>query len=127
MSVAKSDGEIRNLYDIFEQIINGGSPAELIGAFFTHDATVAGHMIPVIKGGANIPGFFAQVQQGFKDIVIESIETTEGNGDVVYNIANTRMTERASGKASILRSLCIFRQTQQGLRCELDFFAQAEG
>jgi len=46
---------------------------------------------------------------------------------MIYNIANTRMTERASGKPSMLRSLCIFRKSPQDLRCELDFFAAVEG
>jgi len=56
--VAKGDDEIRKLYDVFERIINSGAPSELIGAFFVENATVAGHMIPIFKGAANIVGFF---------------------------------------------------------------------
>jgi ketosteroid isomerase-like protein len=115
--------EIRSLYDLFEEKINAGEIKELVEEFFTEDAIVTGHEAPFIKGKEGLIGMFSHVHSTQKDITIEMVETREGDDSHIYNIANTLGVIRENDAPAALKSLCIFRKTDAGLRCEVDFFA----
>ncbi|MBT7951860.1 MAG: hypothetical protein HN764_09575 [Gammaproteobacteria bacterium] len=76
-----------------------------------------------MKGKEGLIGMFNHVHSTQKDIKIEMVETREGDDSLIYNIANTRSVIRESNASAALKSLCIFRKTDAGLKCEVDFFA----
>lgn len=115
--------EIRSLYDLFEEKINAGQIEELVEGFFTEDAIATGHEAPYIKGRQGLVVLFNQVHSIQKDVKIEMVETREGDDSLIYNIANTRSIIREHDAPAALKSLCIFRKTEAGLKCEVDFFA----
>jgi ketosteroid isomerase-like protein len=125
-NLADIDRGIRQLYDLFEQRINSGEISSLYDEFFSEDAQVTGHMTPILCGRQAVVAFFGQIHALSTDIRIEMNDSRDA-GDTVYNLATTHARSRSSGNPEVLRSLCIFRKTAAGLRCELDFFALADG
>lgn len=115
--------EIRALYDLFEEKINAGDIENLVDTFFTEDAIATGHEAPFLKGRDGLIAMFSQVHSMHKEVRIEMVETREGDDSLIYNIANTRSVIRENDAPAALKSLCIFRKTASGLKCEVDFFA----
>jgi hypothetical protein len=66
---------------------------------------------------------FTQVNTIHKNVKIEMVETRKGDDSLIYNIANTRSVIRENNAPAALKSLSIFRKTETGLKCEVDFFA----
>ena len=115
--------EIRSLYNLFEEKINAGEIEMLVDAFFTEDAIATGHEAPYLKGREGLVAMFTQIHALQKDVKIEMVETREGDDSLIYNFANTRSISRENNMPVALKSLCIFRKIETGLKCEVDFFA----
>ena len=120
-----TDREIRALYDFFEKQSKAGEIQALVDGFFTDDAIVTGHLIPIVRGRTAICGLFEHLHREQENVRIDMIETRHADEELIYNLADTHSVVRGPQVAVMLRSLCIFRRTNVGLRCEGDFFAMA--
>jgi ketosteroid isomerase-like protein len=118
-----AETSVRRLYDCFEQNINRGAIRPLVDEFFTDEALVTGHLAPLVRGKADICEFFTKIHAVHEQIRIEMIHTQRGGDDVIYSLANTLSIVRETQSAAALKSLCVFRNTAYGLRCDVDFFA----
>lgn len=116
------DVQIEAQLNFFVEKFNAGQIEDLVNGFFTEDCIVTGSEVPFLVGRRAAAAVFNQVHSMQEGLNFEVVETRKSSGGLHYSVVQTRSKMKGDGSDSNLKSLAIFRETKDGLLCEVDFF-----
>jgi ketosteroid isomerase-like protein len=120
-SIETLAASFRERYDYFERMFAEGAIAHLVSDFYTDDAVVEGYGMPPQVGKTAIANAFTAARDaGLSTIKISADAPVAPSGDLAYQFITN--DNNFSGKNETHRALIIWRKSQTGWRCEVDFF-----
>lgn len=117
------NAQISEKLDFFVEKFNAAKIEELVNGFFTEDCIVTGSGVPhCLVGREAAIAAFNQVRSVQEEVSFNVVETRYGTG--MHHCVVQTQSRMKDGSDAFLKSFVVFRETEGGLLCEVDFFAE---